>query len=188
MAYLSMPRKLLIRKGLAVGIPRGYNAGLTGQPRTIGDNLKRLRDERRLNQAELAAKYGGAQGSISKFETGAKRPGSKTLLRLAVALPCFVEEFFEGVDPAYDAVRSDLLRQKAEVQEGVPGGQINAIDSAARAREEHQRLRLDMLRLAHEYFAVLIGHGLASPAVQAAIVEWLDTLDADTHRNHNSGQ
>lgn len=52
----------------------------------FADNLRRLRQERFLSQAELAQKAGLHPISITELETGKRAPYARTVRRLAEAL------------------------------------------------------------------------------------------------------
>lgn len=63
------------------------------QPRkTNSSPIARKRMERRLTQAQLAEMVGCYAKDISRWETGERTPGVKTLLKLAVALECALDE------------------------------------------------------------------------------------------------
>ena len=56
--------------------------GMTWHPKT----LKALRARRRLTQAALAERAGIHQVTVARLESGARRPGLRTLEKLARAL------------------------------------------------------------------------------------------------------
>lgn len=56
----------------------------------LAENIKRIREERRMPQWEVAKKMGTSQASISAYENGKKDPTYKTLCRLANVLECTV--------------------------------------------------------------------------------------------------
>lgn len=96
----------------AVGrfIPEGYT---DQRMATVGQNLTALRKRLGVKQYVLAERLGMTQGSLSKFEHAEGLPESGTLLKLAKALPCAVEDLLVGVDPDYDVIRKsriDLIR------------------------------------------------------------------------------
>jgi transcriptional regulator with XRE-family HTH domain len=73
--------------------------------RTIGDNIRAARDRRGLTQQALADKLGMRQPQLNGIENG--RYGStspKTLLRLAKAVECSIDDLLLGVDEAYDQI------------------------------------------------------------------------------------
>jgi len=52
----------------------------------IGNNIKRIREERHLTQDALAEKSGISQDYLGKIEVCINRPGLKTIYKLATAL------------------------------------------------------------------------------------------------------
>lgn len=52
----------------------------------IGQNIKRIREERHLTQDALAEKSGISQDYLGKIEVCINRPGLKTIFKLSVAL------------------------------------------------------------------------------------------------------
>lgn len=66
----------------------------------FGENLKRIREERGLSQAELAKEVGVHQTMISLLESGATRPRYDTLLSLLKALNVALEELEPQSTPA----------------------------------------------------------------------------------------
>lgn len=91
---------------------------------TIGENLKRIRNERGLQQGEVADKVGVPQSQLSRWETDFAVPDTASILRIAPALEATVEEIFAGVDESYDAVvRRRMAPQTPPhpLTAGVPG-------------------------------------------------------------------
>jgi len=87
----------------------------------FGDNLARLRRRAQLSGRELAKALGVTAPVISKIETGRTgMPGGTMLMRIAKALNCTVDELLDGVDPDYDKLRRDLIRQAAEAGSPLP--------------------------------------------------------------------
>lgn len=63
------------------------NIGAKGiMTETFGERLRRIREQKRLSQAELAEKTGLQPSAISHFESGRRRPSIDNLMRLADAL------------------------------------------------------------------------------------------------------
>lgn len=75
---------------------------------TFADNLKRLRDECKLTQVELARRAGLTQSAISRYETGEDIPEVSSLLKLATGLRLPLDPLVEGLDVKFDAVYRDL--------------------------------------------------------------------------------
>jgi len=63
--------------------------------RVIGANMKRLRVSRGLSQTDLGACLPVTQQQIQKYENGVNGTSAADLARLAVALRCSLEDFFE---------------------------------------------------------------------------------------------
>jgi len=74
--------------------------------KTVGDNIRAIRQARSVTQSELADGFDVRQPATWKYEK-ATNPKIKTLLRLAVRLATPLDEFVAGVDPAYDALVAD---------------------------------------------------------------------------------
>ena len=64
----------------------------------LGSHLSRARLERRLSQAELAARCALSQTQISYFELGQRRPTLDQLVRIAKALDYSIEGLIAGVN------------------------------------------------------------------------------------------
>lgn len=74
--------------------------------RTIGENVRAIRQRRGLTQQALADRLGMRQPQLNGIEHG--RYGlvqTATLLRLATALACSVDDLLAGVNAAYDEAR-----------------------------------------------------------------------------------
>lgn len=62
-------------------------------PRPTNDSpIARLRIERGLTQAQLAERIGCFAKDISRWETGERNPSAKSLILLAKALQCSMED------------------------------------------------------------------------------------------------
>jgi len=85
---------------------------------TVGQNLQKLRERAGFaNQTALARAAGMSLSQVSDVEADRYHlPDTKTLLKLAKALRCSVEEILEEVDPAYSSMlrESGLLRETAD--------------------------------------------------------------------------
>ena len=60
--------------------------------RTNKSSLARLRMDRGLTQGQLAAAVGCHQKDVSRWENGTRSPGMKSLMLLAKALECSIDE------------------------------------------------------------------------------------------------
>jgi transcriptional regulator with XRE-family HTH domain len=99
-------------------IPRGY----TPRVGTVGGNIRRIREKLGVSQVELADRLEMRQPAIWKLENQEGLPEAGTLLKLAKALPCLVEELLEGVDSAYDKQRRVTLADRRPGEHGADGG------------------------------------------------------------------
>lgn len=92
----------------------GYGCGAVDEPlpvATFGGNLRRLMARSGVRVTDVAAELGIVKSAVSGWLHGkAKLPNTPTLLRLAKAVRCSVDELLAGLDPAYDAVLSELIR------------------------------------------------------------------------------
>ena len=68
--------------------------------KTIGKNLKRIRQYRGLSQVQLSDKAHLSRAWITLIEGGKREPSLDTLEKLAEHLECKVADFFYEADPA----------------------------------------------------------------------------------------
>lgn len=62
---------------------------------SVGENIKKIRLERGMQQAELAEKAGVTQAMLSQVERGIKNPSLQVGREMAIILQCRIEDFFE---------------------------------------------------------------------------------------------
>lgn len=62
---------------------------------SISANLKRVREEKGVTQAEVAAKVGITQAACVQFEKGIRIPNAVTLKAIADALEVPIESLYE---------------------------------------------------------------------------------------------
>lgn len=62
------------------------------------NTLKRLRKENGMNQAELAARLGVKQNTVSGWENGVRHPGIQMLIKLAGVFGCTVDELLSDAE------------------------------------------------------------------------------------------
>ena len=80
---------------------------------TVGQNLKRIREGRDIDQKDIATEMGVPQSQLSNWENDRYQSiDTRTLIRLAKAYDCTVEELLAGVDTDYDRLR--LEHQQAD--------------------------------------------------------------------------
>jgi transcriptional regulator with XRE-family HTH domain len=81
------------------------------QSQGIGQRLRKLRTERKLTIAELAAKAGVSSGIISQIEREASSPSISTLVKIRSALGVNLWQFFEDA-PNPSANNLHFVRRK----------------------------------------------------------------------------
>lgn len=69
--------------------------GRTAPRHTNDSTIARLRIERGLTQAQLAELVGCTQQSITRWETGARAPGMKSMIKLSQALECAIDDLIK---------------------------------------------------------------------------------------------
>lgn len=62
---------------------------------SVGENIKKIRLERGMQQAELAERAGITQAMLSQVERGIKNPSLQVGREMAIILRCHIEDFFE---------------------------------------------------------------------------------------------
>ena len=67
----------------------------TAPRRTNHSTLARIRMDRGLTQCQLASRIGCCQKDISRWESGVHTPSTASLLKLAIALGCTMEELIK---------------------------------------------------------------------------------------------
>ena len=63
-------------------------------------NVKELRKSNGLSQKELANKLGVSRTTVTMWEAGGQCPRPETIVRLADALSCSIDELFGRAPPA----------------------------------------------------------------------------------------
>jgi phage repressor protein C with HTH and peptisase S24 domain len=72
---------------------------------TVGENIRRLRKRADLSQGDLAERIGVSQSVLSSWETDRyDLPETASLMKLAKALDCSIDDLLAGVDAVYDQV------------------------------------------------------------------------------------
>lgn len=61
----------------------------------IGDNIKRLRKERKITQSELAEKLGVCKATVSSWEIGRTEPNLEKIEEICAVLHCKKSEIYE---------------------------------------------------------------------------------------------
>lgn len=62
----------------------------------IGDKIRKIREEKKITQKELAERLGTSQQNLAQYENGKRNPKIKTLQKIADALEIPVSELYEG--------------------------------------------------------------------------------------------
>ena len=60
---------------------------------SVGENIKRIREERNMLQMELAERAGVTQAMICQIERGTRNPSLQIAVEIAKALGCKTEDF-----------------------------------------------------------------------------------------------
>lgn len=88
--------------------------------KTIGDNLRKIREDRGMTQTELAMALGVSDGAVSAWESSRNRPKYDHVLNLAKALHCSVSDIYN--DTAYAAVFGVRPPEDAQVPSATISG------------------------------------------------------------------
>ena len=62
---------------------------------TLGNNIRRLRKQRKLKQTELATLIYSSNAGISAWETGRNQPNAFSLMKLAEVFECSIDDLFK---------------------------------------------------------------------------------------------
>ena len=65
---------------------------------TIGEIIRTAREEKNLNQSQLAAKAGISQAPVNYLETGKRNPGFTTIVKIAKVLDLNLEDLTESMN------------------------------------------------------------------------------------------
>lgn len=60
---------------------------------SLGENVRKIREEKNMPQIELAQKVGVTQAMICQIEKGIKTPSFPVMVEIARALNCRTEDF-----------------------------------------------------------------------------------------------
>lgn len=84
---------------------------------SVGNNVKRLRRARNLNQGELADKAGLGVNIISKIENDDSDPKTSTIYKLMDALNCTADEIFLDAEKSNMSV---IMKSQFEMASTLP--------------------------------------------------------------------
>lgn len=93
-------------------------SGSTPPSAAFPDRLRKAREYRGLNQAELAERAGLQPSAISHFETGARKPSFDNLRLLADTLDVTTDYLLGRVAEIKDLAGADTLHRHFEALEG----------------------------------------------------------------------
>jgi transcriptional regulator with XRE-family HTH domain len=89
---------------------------------TIGQNIKKYREQRKMNQQELALKVRVGTATIQKYESGEQIPDTQTILKLSTALDVPASELMEqevsnssGLDPEIEYLIKEIGIKRAKL-------------------------------------------------------------------------
>ena len=95
----------------------------------IGDNIRRIREEKRLSQKELAAAIEVAPTQYSRVETGKVMPALKTLIKIAKTLDVPLDALVnsDGAATAEVNVKDKSLFDKVRLIDELPDSEKNMV-------------------------------------------------------------
>ncbi len=95
----------------------------------IGDNIRRIREEKRLSQKELAAAIEVAPTQYSRVETGKVMPALKTLIKIAKTLDVPLDALVnsDGAATAEVNVKDKSLFDKVRLIDDLPDSEKNMV-------------------------------------------------------------
>ena len=85
--------------------------------RIVGQQVRRIRQQRRLTQEKLAERAGVSLSFVDHIECGTRRMSVDTLYRLALALDCSANDLLLMQDAAVRRDAAELLRYAAALVE-----------------------------------------------------------------------
>ena len=139
-------------------------ADRTAPRRTNDSPIARLRIARGLTQAQLADLVGCYQQAVNKWETGKRKPGMQSLIKLARALDCSIDDL---IRPAINL--ADITRQESGIV--VYGGSAAIICNWAGLGDGLPHLLGDTL-VCMPVTAEIIDHGVADDFAEFDSASW----------------
>ncbi|HET7552218.1 MAG TPA: helix-turn-helix transcriptional regulator [Gemmatimonadaceae bacterium] len=79
----------------------------------LGRRIASLRALHGMGQDDLAKAIGVTQGTVSRWETGAKEPRLRTLIAVAQAFGCTVEYLMSGPEATSPLGRADAMAKES---------------------------------------------------------------------------
>jgi putative transcriptional regulator len=115
----------------------------------VGQNVKRIREEQRYTQTEIARRCGVTPAAISGLEHGDFTPSTPLLVKLARALDVSVEELLAPVHhvrmphdsiEVSDKVKADVRLQKVrQILDAWDAGKLDDVDADKEIQREYQQ-------------------------------------------------
>ena len=105
----------------------------------FGERLRRARELRDLNQAELAVRAGFQPSAISHFETGARKPSFDNLLTLAKSLDVTTDYLLGRVDDFNGLSTGELYRNVSALSAADRDFVTDVLRSLAERRNREDR-------------------------------------------------
>jgi putative transcriptional regulator len=117
---------------------------------TVGQNVKRIREEQRYTQTEIARRCGVTPAAISGLEHGDFTPSTPLLVKLARALGVSVEELLAPVHHVrmpYDSMEvsdevkkaSVRLEKVRQILDARDAGKLDDVDADKEIQREYQQ-------------------------------------------------
>jgi transcriptional regulator with XRE-family HTH domain len=174
----------------------------------VGKTIRRLREERGLNQAQLAVSVGTGPSAISQIENGRRNPNSETLAKLARALEVEVADLFPKVQAplSFEELPEEVLaeRQRQRFLQQAPSEDERiqrikqtadiATGYAARWHEERKRIEeegthpygksIEMGQLQEGFFEAITNDGVY-PYLVWVVGEDISVTEAEREALHN---
>jgi transcriptional regulator with XRE-family HTH domain len=110
---------------------------------SFGDRLRRLREEKRLSQAELAERTGFQPSAISHFESGRRAPSFDNIKKLADALAITIDYLLgrqtvpASAGPVAEKLFRNFEKMSAEDQDDI--AKFAALLAAKNRRRQEDR-------------------------------------------------
>lgn len=86
----------------------------------LGENLRKLRNERHITQQDLANVSGVSKETISKIESGKQNATSTSLVKLAKGLGCTVDQLVMGIEDGWKGTEDDHIDRLCEELKQLP--------------------------------------------------------------------
>lgn len=87
----------------------------------FGDNLKKLRKDKKLSQEELASSVNVSRQSVSKWETGESYPEMNNILELCKVLNCNINDLVNDNIIDLDSLDKEIVKLKKDDQKKIKG-------------------------------------------------------------------